>query len=74
MERLERLKNILENYYDCETQILTGAQEYSIGSRRLRRADLPEVRRIIVDLEREISMLENKRARIQTFGIIPRDL
>lgn len=74
MTRLERLKSILEQYYECETQILTGAQEYSIGGRRMRRADLPEIRKNIKDLEREVALLENNRPRIQTYGVIPRDL
>jgi hypothetical protein len=74
LTRLERLKQILEQYYKCEEAILTGAQEYSISGRRLRRADLPEVRRIINDLERQISLLENKRPRNQAYGVIPHDL
>lgn len=55
---LERLKRRLNLYLDAEEKILNG-QEYVIGNRRLRRADLSEVSRIIDDLTDEINALES---------------
>jgi hypothetical protein len=75
--RLEVLKNRLQQYLDCEAAILSGAQEYSIGSRRLTRADLSEIAEMIRYLEREIANEEakaNGRGRNRVIGIIPRDL
>ena len=57
MERLERAKRRLELYYEAEEAILTG-QEYSIGTRKLRRADLGEVQSMIKSLENEVKSLE----------------
>ena len=39
----------LKMYLDCEAAILAG-QEYQIGSRKMKRADLSEVRAMIEDL------------------------
>ncbi|MFD2089948.1 hypothetical protein ACFSND_33050 [Brevibacillus brevis] len=39
-DELEIVKDRLSKYYEAETAILTGAQEYRIGSRNLRRGDL----------------------------------
>jgi Family of unknown function (DUF6148) len=75
--RLEVLKNRLQQYLDCEAAILSGAQEYSIGSRRLTRADLSEIAEMIRYLEREIANEEakvNGKGRNRVIGIIPRDL
>jgi hypothetical protein len=41
-------------YYKAEEAILTG-QEYRIGTRSLRRADLGEVSKMIADLEKKIA-------------------
>lgn len=63
MERLERTKRRLELYYKAEEAILTG-QEYTIGTRRLRRADLEDVQAMIRQLENEVaSMQTNGRNR-----------
>lgn len=56
------LKNRLEMYLEAERKILSG-QEYEIGNRRLRRADLKEVRAAIEDLADEIEMLESPQGR-----------
>jgi hypothetical protein len=75
--RLEILRNRLQQYLDCESAILSGAQEYSIGSRRLTRADLSEIAEMIRYLEREIANEEakaNGRGRNRVIGIIPRAL
>ena len=58
---VETLKQRLQLYLECEAAILRG-QEYTIGSRRLRRPDLKEVRGIIDDLSEQIDSLENGRA------------
>ncbi|RKJ18414.1 hypothetical protein D7X48_18220 [bacterium D16-50] len=58
MERLERARKRLELYYKAEEAIL-GGQEYTIGSRRLRRADLGTVQSMIKSLENEVKSLES---------------
>ena len=57
MERIERLQRRLDLYYKAEEAILTG-QEYSIGTKKLRRADLAEVQNMIKTLEIEIKSLQ----------------
>lgn len=56
-EALERTRKRLELYYKAEEAILTG-QEYSIGSKKLRRADLSDVQAMISKLEKEVKSLE----------------
>lgn len=72
MGQLERLKKRLEQYYKAEDKILLG-QEYSIGSRSYKRANLKEVQTEIRRLEKEIARLKsggkNKMVRV-----IPRDV
>lgn len=75
--RLETLKSRLNQYLDCESAILSGAQEYSIGSRRLKRGDLPEISKMIRYLENEIAAETAKSSgggRNRVIGVIPRDL
>lgn len=57
MERLERAKRRLELYYKAEEAILTG-QEYTIGTKRLRRADLEDVQAMIKQLENDVESLK----------------
>lgn len=57
MERLDRTKRRLELYYKAEEAILTG-QEYTIGTKRLRRADLEDVQAMIKQLENEVESLQ----------------
>lgn len=57
MEQLERAKKRLDLYYKAEEAILTG-QEYTIGSKRLRRADLADVQAVIKTLEKEVQSLK----------------
>jgi hypothetical protein len=74
--RLDTLRTRLEQYIECESTILGGAQEYSIGSRRMTRANLKEISDMIRYLEREVANEESKAAgkgRNRTFGVIPRD-
>lgn len=76
MSRLVDLQSRLQQYIACETAILSGAQEYYIGSRRLKRADLAEIADMIKYLEKEIAV-EAARAvggrRNRVIGVIPRD-
>ena len=57
MTKLETLKNRLQNYLDAEAAVLRG-QEYQLGSRRLRRADLSSIRQAICDLQDDIAAEE----------------
>lgn len=77
MSRLETLQSRLQQYVSCEEVILSGAQEYTIGSRRLARADLKEIADMIRYLEREVTNEINKqsgRGRNRVIGVIPRDI
>lgn len=74
--RLETLNIRYQQYIDCEAAILSGAQEYMIGTRRMQRADLHEIAGMIKYMEREIAVEESKQSgngRNRVFGIIPRD-
>ena len=62
--KLETLKARLRRYLECESAILRG-QEYYLGDRRLRRADLTAVRNAIKDLEDEIAGLERSNGRVK---------
>lgn len=72
MERLERARRRLDLYYRAEEAIL-GGQEYTIGSRRLRRADIGMVQSMIKSLENEVKSLEaggkNKAVRVVPLDI-----
>lgn len=75
-ERLEKVKERLNAYYEAELAILAG-QEYRIGSRTLRRADLQEIRAAIASLERQVQMLErqiNGGTSARTRRVVLRDL
>lgn len=57
-DRLQLTKDRLAAYYAAELAVLSG-QEYRIGTRSLRRADLPEVRKAINALEAQVQQLED---------------
>lgn len=59
----ERIRERLRLYVEAERAILLG-QEYQLGDRRLRRADLSEVRRAIEDLEAQMATAEGRVKRI----------
>lgn len=61
---MERLKERLAAYYECERAILTG-QSYRLGDRELHRADLAEVRKAIKDMEERLATLEGRLRRIK---------
>jgi polyhydroxyalkanoate synthesis regulator phasin len=56
-DRLQKAKDRLNAYYEAELAILAG-QEYRIGTRTLRRADLKEIRSAINELEKLVQRLE----------------
>ncbi len=58
MATISELQEDLQAYRSARNAILTG-QEYTVGSRRLRRADLAEVNKAIKELEYRIAMLGN---------------
>lgn len=71
MTKLARLESRLEMYYEAEKAILSG-QEYSMGSKSLRRADLKTVQAEINTLEKEISNYK-KGGKNKMFRAIPLD-
>lgn len=71
-QRLKRYKRQREMYLSAEEAVLN-AQEYSIGTRRVTKADLSEITKMIQYLDRQIDTLEGKGKR-RTYQIIPRDL
>lgn len=76
-DRLDKYKSRLEMYLKAEEAILEGAQEYEIGSRKLKRADLAEIRKMISSLEDGIDELEAKisgSGRRKCIRVIPRDV
>lgn len=56
-DRLQLAKDRLTAYYAAEMAVLTG-QEYRIGSRTLRRADLEQIRSAINELMKLVQQLE----------------
>lgn len=55
---LEQAQAKLAEYLAAESAVLSG-QDYTIGSRRLRRADLPEIRAGRREWEAKVGALEN---------------
>nr|WP_302142435.1 DUF6148 family protein [uncultured Schaedlerella sp.] len=71
--RLERYRKRLSMYYEAEEAVLLN-QEYSIGTRSLKRADLSTIRAAIRELEGQIELLENSGGKNKAFRLIPRDI
>lgn len=73
--RKEFVKNRLHMYYAAEQSVLTG-QEYRMGSRSMKRADLAEIRRAIKDLEAQLEALEAGHTpnAPRIVRVVPRDL
>lgn len=75
-EQMKRKRERLDMYYAAEEAILSGAQEYAIGTRSLTRANLSEIRKMIDILEDELKELElrdsGKKPR-KAFAVVPRD-
>lgn len=59
MTTLATLQEDLAVYRAARLKILSGAQEYSIGSRKSRRADLAPIEAAIKELETRIAILQN---------------
>lgn len=57
MATLDDLTQRLALYKTAESNILSGAQEYRIGEKVFRRANLAEIQRAITDLETRIAIL-----------------
>ena len=72
-ERLERYKKRLSMYYEAEEAVLLN-QEYTIGSRSLKRADLSTIRTAIKDLEGQIETLESRGGKNKAFRLLPREI
>lgn len=60
-------------YYEAEEAVLLN-QEYTIGSRSLKRADLSTIRAAIKDLEGQIELLESSGGKNKAFRLLPRDI
>lgn len=71
-ERLERYKSRLKMYYEAEEAVLLN-QEYTIGTKSLKRADLSSIRAAIKDLETQITLLEGG-GKNKAFRFVPRDI
>ena len=67
-ERLERYKKRLEMYYEAEEAVLLN-QEYTIGTKSLKRADLSTIRAAIKDLEGQITTLESSGGKNKAFRL-----
>lgn len=72
-ERLARYKKRLSLYYEAEEAVLLN-QEYKIGTRSLRRADLATIREAIEELESQIEALESTGGKNRAFRLLPRDI
>lgn len=76
-ERIDKYKARLDLYYKAEEAILDGAQHYEIGSRKLTRADLAEIRKMITTLEKELDSMQSEfdnGSRRKCIRVIPRDV
>ena len=71
-KRLERYKKRLEMYYEAEEAVLLN-QEYTIGTKSLKRADLSTIRAAIKDMEKQIETLEANDGKNKAGRFIPRD-
>ena len=75
-ERTKRLQTRLDAYYEAELAILAG-QEYKIGTRMLKRADLAAIREAIHSLEIQLDQskaIDLGQGPRKVFRITPRDL
>lgn len=75
-QRLSYYKSQVELYIEAEKQILLGAQQYSVGSRSLTRANLAEIRKDIEEFFKLIEKYEsqlNGNGRMRQLGGVPID-
>ena len=71
-ERLATYKARLKTYLEAEEAVLLN-QEYTIGTKSLKRADLGTIRAAIKDLEKQIDALE-AGGKNKAFRLVPRDI
>ncbi|SHG90151.1 DUF6148 family protein [Tepidibacter thalassicus] len=73
---LEVAKKHLEAWLTAELEVTT-SQSYSIGSRSLTKANLPEIRKQIQFWKNEVEKLKNiskRKGRNRVMRVVPRDL
>ena len=70
---LEIAKEHFDAWLEAELAVSTG-QSYQIGSRRLQRADLKEIRQQIAFWQRKIYDLDGSNRNRRVTRIVPRDL
>jgi hypothetical protein len=70
---LDRAREHLEAWLDAELAVSTG-QSYQIGTRRLQRANLSEIRQQIAYWQRKIYELDGNNRNKRVVRIVPRDL
>lgn len=73
---LEIAKKHLEAWLEAELSVSTG-QSYQIGSRRLERANLHQIREQIKYWKNEVEKIElsqRRKGKIRTIRAVPRDL
>ena len=72
-EKLDRYRRRLEMYYAAEEAVLLN-QEYRIGTKSLKRADLSAIRAAIKDLENQVASLETAGGKNFAGRFVPRDI
>ncbi|MCI9388365.1 MAG: hypothetical protein HFH54_01605 [Lachnospiraceae bacterium] len=72
-QKRDRYKKRLDMYYAAEEAVLLN-QEYRIGTRSLKRADLAAIRAEIDELEDEIAELEESGGKRYAGRFLPRDI
>lgn len=72
-QKINRYKKRLDMYYAAEEAVLLN-QEYRIGTRSLKRADLSAIRAAIDELEDEIAALEDSGGKRYAGRFLPRDI
>jgi hypothetical protein len=72
---LSDAQNMLTLWQEAEQAIAECAQEYRIGTRLLRRADLAEVHKMVIYYKSEVQRLSTgRRPGVRVVRIVPRDL
>lgn len=72
-EKLDRYRRRLDMYYAAEEAVLK-SQEYRIGTKSLKRADLASIRAMIKELEDQVSSLEAAGGKRFAGRFVPRDI
>lgn len=69
--KIAKIEERLVEYYKAEKAVTTG-QEYSIGNRSLKRADLSEINDMIIKLNSQLSAAR-RGGKIRMQRVVPRD-